>query len=65
MPQDRHFLSYLAQWSCEELDEKIKQRVDFSHKTIEKLIQTCSKMSERNNHICNLLKGTSTITKHI
>ncbi|KAF7638086.1 E3 ubiquitin protein ligase [Meloidogyne graminicola] len=33
----KHFLNLLAQWSCDELDDKMKQRVEFSQRAIAKV----------------------------
>ncbi|CAK5101556.1 unnamed protein product [Meloidogyne enterolobii] len=56
-PQGKHFLNLLAQWSCDELDDKMKQRVEFSQRAIAKLLLTCARISERNGRLCDLLKG--------
>nr|CAD2181805.1 unnamed protein product [Meloidogyne enterolobii] len=55
-PQGKHFLNLLAQWSCDELDDKMKQRVEFSQRAIAKLLLTCARISERNGRLCDLLK---------
>ena len=55
--QSRHFLNLLSQWSCEELDEKLKKRVEFSQRTIAKLLQSLAQISAKNTEMCKLLKG--------
>uniref|UniRef100_A0A915NH34 E3 ubiquitin protein ligase n=1 Tax=Meloidogyne floridensis TaxID=298350 RepID=A0A915NH34_9BILA len=50
-PQGKHFLNLLAQWSCDELDDKMKQRVEFSQRAIAKLLLTCARISERNGRL--------------
>ncbi|KAL3097791.1 hypothetical protein niasHS_000526 [Heterodera schachtii] len=54
---DTHFLSVIAQWTCEEMDEKLKQRVEFSQRSLAKLVQTFSRIDERNGRIIALLRG--------
>ena len=49
--QGKNFLNLLAQWSCEELDEKLKQRVEFSQRTTAKLMQICNHLSIRNSKL--------------
>ena len=64
-PQGKHFLNLLAQWSCDELDDKMKQRVEFSQRAIAKLLLTCARISERNGRLCDLLKGLEDFFKII
>jgi len=49
--QGKNFLNLLAQWSCEELDEKLKQRVEFSQRTTAKLMQICNHLGIRNSKL--------------
>ncbi|KAL7074621.1 hypothetical protein ACQ4LE_005522 [Meloidogyne hapla] len=58
LSQGKHFLNLLAQWSCDELDDKMKQRVEFSQRAIAKLLLTCARISERNSRLCDLLKDS-------
>ncbi|KAI3415938.1 E3 ubiquitin-protein ligase BRE1B [Globodera pallida] len=55
-----HFLSVLAQWSCEEMDEKLKQRVEFSQRSLAKLVQAVSRIGEQNGRIITILQDDET-----
>lgn len=41
------------------MDEKLKQRVEFSQRALAKLVQTFSRISEQNSRIISILKGST------
>lgn len=52
-----NFLTILSNWSIEEIDKKLGQRVEFTRRALSKLVQVFDKISDKNQQIINLISG--------
>ncbi|VDN59365.1 unnamed protein product [Dracunculus medinensis] len=58
----RNFLANLSHWENEEMEGKLKQRVEFSRRAITKLIQVFDHITQRNEKIAELIASCSSAT---
>lgn len=52
----KNFLNILSEWTYDETDERMKQRVEFSQRAISKLIRSFDRIVQQNEKICSLLQ---------
>ena len=51
------FLLLLSSWDKPEIEEKLRQRVEFSKRAIGKLLQAYDRLLQRNEKLLNTIKG--------
>ena len=51
------FLTLLSQWDKPEIEEKLRQRVEFSKRAIGKLLQAYDRLLQRNERLTLAVKG--------
>ncbi|KHN72916.1 E3 ubiquitin-protein ligase Bre1 [Toxocara canis] len=56
----KNFLAKLSHWENDEIEDKLKQRVEFSRRAIAKMVQVFDHITQRNEKIANLIASCPT-----